>query len=454
MRWRATSRRNGGQHPDFVSPILNGRPIEKDTNLKMMNEIKATGSPDSNAALPLAGIKVLDLSRVLAGPWATMSLADMGAEVWKIENIQGGDDTRAWSVPNYKGVSTYFLCANRGKKSLALDLKSREGLEIIHELAKQADVVVENFRSGTVERLKIDYESLKALNPGIVYCSISGYGQTGPEAQRPGYDFVVQAESGLMSITGQIDGEPTRIGVAMTDIVAGMVATQSVLAALYQRKTTGLGQYIDVSLYECALNTLINVGSAHLNGGHVPARFGNAHPTVVPYQIFECSDGAFALAVGNDRQFAILCERIIDLPELAADERFKTASGRALNRAALIPPMAERFRTNTRQHWMSACLKMGVPAGQVKTVPEAFESPNVKARQVVQKLESAHLGPISLVRPAQGLKAQENAAYKAPPMLGEDSASVLGDVLGLDGNKLADLIAAGVIYQYQPKDCE
>lgn len=423
--------------------------FEKDVTLKIMNELEVPVMGDNNSALPLAGIKVLDLSRVLAGPWTTMSLADLGAEVWKIENIQGGDDTRAWSVPNYKGASTYFLCANRGKKSLALDLKSPEGLNIIYELAKQADIVVENFRAGTVERLKIDYETLKALNPGLIYCSISGYGQTGPEARRPGYDFVVQAESGLMSITGQTDGEPMRIGVAMTDIVAGMVATQSILAALYQRKTTDVGQFVDISLFECALNTLINVGSAHLNGRHVPKRFGNAHPTVVPYQIFECSDGAFALAVGNDRQFAILCEKIIALPELAADDRFKTASGRALNRSELIPPMAERFRTQTREYWMAECLKMGVPAGQVKTVPEAFESPNVVARNVVQTLESPYLGPVSLVRPAQGLEAQKHASYKAPPMLGEDSTSILEDVLQFDKAKMAELIEAGVIHQYQ-----
>jgi crotonobetainyl-CoA:carnitine CoA-transferase CaiB-like acyl-CoA transferase len=423
--------------------------FEKDVTLKIMNELEVPVMGDNNSALPLAGIKVLDLSRVLAGPWTTMSLADLGAEVWKIDNIQGGDDTRAWSVPNYKGASTYFLCANRGKKSLALDLKSPEGLDIIYELAKQADVVVENFRAGTVERLKIDYATLKALNPGLIYCSISGYGQTGPEARRPGYDFVVQAESGLMSITGQTDGEPMRIGVAMTDIVAGMVGTQSILAALYQRKTTGLGQFVDISLFECALNTLINIGSAHLNGGHIPKRFGNAHPTVVPYQIFECSDGAFALAVGNDRQFAILCEKIIGLPELAADDRFKTASGRALNRSELIPPMAERFRTQTREYWMAECLKMGVPAGQVKTVPEAFESPNVVARNVVQTLESPHLGPVSLVRPAQGLEAQKHASYKAPPMLGEDSTSILEDVLQFDKARLAELIDAGVIHQYQ-----
>ncbi len=398
-------------------------------------------------ALPLAGVKVLDLSRVLAGPWATMSLADLGAEVWKIENVDGGDDTRAWSVPDYKGTSTYYLCANRGKQSIALDLKDPRGLKIIHELAAQADVVVENFRAGTVERLKIDYATLKAINPAIVYCSISGYGQTGPEATRPGYDFIVQAESGLMSITGEVGGDPLRIGVAMTDIVAGMVATQSILAALYQRKETGVGQFIDISLLECALNTLINVGSGYLNAGVIPRRYGNAHPTVVPYQICECIDGSFALAVGNDKQFASLCINVLGLPELARDPRFVTAAARATNRDALLPLLLDKFRHNTRKHWMDACLLHSVPAGEVKTVPEAFLSRSVVEREVIQTLHSPSLGPVSLVRPAQGLAAQRSAQYKAPPMLGEDTTTVLADVLGYDEASIAALAADGVVLQ-------
>ncbi|RUU78993.1 CoA transferase, partial [Mesorhizobium sp. M7A.T.Ca.TU.009.01.1.2] len=298
-----------------------------------------------SARLPLEGIKVLDLSRVLAGPWATMSLADLGAEVWKIENIDGGDDTRAWSVPSYKGVSTYYLCANRGKQSIALDMKSPEGLSIVRKLAAKADIVVENFRSGTAERLGVGFKELSASNPRLIYCSISGYGQTGPDAGRPGYDFVMQAESGLMAITGESNGEPMRVGVAITDIVCGMVATQSILAALYERATTGKGQFLDLSLIDCALSLLINVGSGYLNTGREVARYGNAHPTVVPYQIFEASDGGFALAVGNDRQFAALCERVVQLPHLARDARFIKAGARATNREALIPELAAAFKT-------------------------------------------------------------------------------------------------------------
>lgn len=414
----------------------------------MSQIVEGEPTGQANTALPLAGIKVLDLSRVLAGPWATMSLADLGAEVWKIENIEGGDDTRAWSVPNYNGVSTYYLCANRGKSSIAIDLKHPKGLEIVHRLAAQADVVVENFRPGTVQRLKIDYESLRAINPALIYCSISGYGQTGPEWDRPGYDFVMQAESGLMSITGAADGEPQRIGVAMTDIIAGMVSVQSVLAALYQRRQTGLGQYIDVSLLECALNTLINVGSGYLNAGVVPHRYGNAHPTVVPYQICACSDGSFALAVGNDKQFVALCEKVVGLPALARDPLYATAAARALNRDSLLAVLGAAFRKNTRRHWMEACLRHGVPAGDVKSVPEAFESPTVKARQVVQTLNSDHLGPVSLVRPAQGLAAQRTASYKAPPMLGEDTAAILSGTLGYDPTEIEALTRSGVVRQF------
>lgn len=250
-----------------------------------------TAPTEPRRALPLEGIKVLDLSRVLAGPWATMSLADLGAEVWKIENVDGGDDTRAWAVPNYKGVATYYLCANRGKQSIAVDLKTPEGLAIVRELAAKADIVVENFRGGTAARLGVGWEQLSEANPGLIYCSISGYGQTGPDAQRPGYDFVVQAESGLMAITGDRSGDPMRVGVAVTDVVCGMVATQSILAALYERQKTGKGQFLDLALFDCALNLLINVGTGYLNTGHAPNRFGNAHPTVVPYQIFDTQDG-------------------------------------------------------------------------------------------------------------------------------------------------------------------
>jgi crotonobetainyl-CoA:carnitine CoA-transferase CaiB-like acyl-CoA transferase len=395
--------------------------------------------------LPLEAIKVLDLTRVLAGPWTTMSLADMGAEVWKIENIKGGDDTRAWSVPNYKGVSTYYLCANRGKQSVALDLKSPEGRAIVLELAARADVVVENFRAGTVDRLGIGYQDIRKFNPGIVYCSISGYGQTGPEATRPGYDFIMQAESGLMSITGAADGPPNRLGVAFTDVVAGMVATQSVLAALYQRRDTGVGQYIDVALLDSTLNLLINVGTAYLNAGVEATRYGNAHPTVVPYQLFTSSDGPFALAVGNDRMFCDFCEQVIGRPELARDPRYLTAHQRALHRQELLDAIQEIVGTRPSAHWLAACLAADVPAGPVKSVSEALQAKSVVERGVIQTLEHPELGPVSLVRPAQGLAAQAGHKPKAPPLLGEDTRAVLTRVLSFDSSRIDALVAKGVI---------
>lgn len=395
--------------------------------------------------LPLDGIKVLDLTRVLAGPWATMSLADLGAEVWKIENIKGGDDTRAWSVPNYKGVSTYYLSANRGKHSVALDLKAPEGRQIVLDLAKKADVVVENFRAGTVDRLGIGYEDMRKLNPGLIYCSISGYGQTGPERNRPGYDFIMQAESGLMSITGEVDGPPNRLGVAFTDVVAGMVATQSILAALYQRRDTGLGQYIDVALLDATLNLLINVGTGYLNAGVEPSRYGNAHPTVVPYQVFSTSDGTFALAVGNDRMFADFCEKVIARPDLARDRRFTTSHQRALHRDALLAVIQDIVGRQSSRHWLDACLAADVPAGPVKTVSEALSAPSVVERGVIETLDHPEMGPVSLIRAAHGLAAQRETVAKAPPLLGEDTDAVLSGVLGLDAERIARLEAAGVI---------
>ncbi|WP_347268849.1 CaiB/BaiF CoA-transferase family protein [Paracoccus sp. (in: a-proteobacteria)] len=410
----------------------------------------ADAPPACRARLPLEGVKVLDLSRVLAGPWATMSLADLGAEVWKIENIDGGDDARAWSVPNYKGVSTYYLCANRGKQSIALDLKNSDCVAIIHELSRKADIVVENFRAGVADRLGIGWQALSEINPRLVYCSISGYGQTGSGASRPGYDFVMQAESGLMAITGEPGGEPMRFGVAITDIVCGMVAVQSILAALLERQHTGTGQYVDLALYDCALNLLVNVGSGYLNTAAAPDRFGNAHPAVVPYQVFQTADGCFALAVGNDRQFAALCEKVVGLPDLARDERFATAACRALNRSALIPQLAAVFATGTRDHWMRACAAVAVPAGEVKTVPEVLDNPDLRERGTVQTLHHPALGPVSLIGPAHGLAAQKVASYRPPPLLGQDTEAVLKTVLGYDTKTIRRLCEAGTIGVPEP----
>ncbi|RVD31834.1 CoA transferase [Mesorhizobium sp. M4B.F.Ca.ET.017.02.2.1] len=392
---------------------------------------------------------MLDLSRVLAGPWATMSLSDLGAEVWKIENVDGGDDTRAWSVPSYRGVSTYYLCANRGKRSLALDIKSPEGLAIVRSLAEQCDVVVENFRVGTAERLGVGYKQLRAIRPDVVYCSISGYGRDTSEARRPGYDFIAQAESGLMAITGEKGGQPLRFGIAITDVACGMVATQSILGALFHRERTGEGQHIDVSLMDCALNLLINVGTGFLNSDTEVERYGNAHPTVVPYQIFDCSDGSFALAVGNDRQFKALCESVIGKPDLCQDPRFKTANARAKNRQTLVPILEESFRQRSRQDWMDEFSAAEVPAGIVKTVEEALTSKGVGERSVVQTLQNPHLGPVRLIRPAQGLAAQKEADYLAPPLLGQHTEAILKDVLGYSEEAILSLEAAGVISTFK-----
>lgn len=401
--------------------------------------------------LPLDGIKVLDLTRVLAGPWMTMSLADLGAEVWKIENIKGGDDTRAWSVPNYKGVSTYYLCANRGKHSIAVNLKSPEGRQIVLDLAARADVVVENFRAGTVDRLGVGYEDVRKRNPGVIYCSISGYGQTGPERSRPGYDFIMQAESGLMSITGEADGPPNRLGVAFTDVVAGMVATQSVLAALYQRRSSGEGQFIDVALLDSSLNLLINVGTGYLNAGVEPTRFGNAHPTVVPYQLFDTADGSFALAVGNDRMFIDFCEKVINRPELARDPRFVTSYQRAMNREPLLAELVTVLQTRSARFWLDACLAADVPAGPVKSVSEALGAPSVIERGLIQRLEHPELGEVALIGPAHGLSAQKDTQPKAPPLLGEDTQDVLSRVLGMTAAQIDALTAGGFVACHTPE---
>lgn len=396
--------------------------------------------------LPMEGIRVLDLSRVLAGPWLTMSLADLGADVWKIENIEGGDDTRAWSVPSWNGISTYYLCANRGKHSIAVNLKTPEGREIVLRLAEKAHVVVENFRPGTMKRLGLDYDTLRDVNPGIIFCSISGYGQTGPESDRPGYDFIMQAESGLMSITGEEDGPPVRLGVAFTDVIAGMVATQSVLSALYQFQKTGEGQLIDVSLIETALSMLINVGTGYLNAGVQGHRHGNAHPSVVPYQLFECEDGLFALAVGNDRMFRDFCVNVIKTPELASDDRFQTAHQRAVHRDDLLPAIADILRTRPMEYWLESCRKFAVPAGPVHSVAQALATPSVEARRMIQSLEHSELGTMRLLRPVHGLAAQKGRNQKAPPLLGEDTHTVLTDILAYSEERIDQLCQAGVIH--------
>src|ERR1700681_551540 len=288
-------------------------------------------------AAPLDGIKVLDVTRVLAGPWCTMTLADLGAEVWKIENPAGGDDTRAWTPPSVEGISTYFLAANRNKKSVAVDLKTPGGRAIVSELAAKADVLVANLRPSSLRSAGLAYEQLRAINPRLIHCSISGYGRDGPFAERPGYDFVMQAETGLMSSTGEIAGEPMRLGVAFVDLAAGANATQAILAALYEGGGAGIGQSIDIALFDSALHFLANIASGYLNTGVGPTRFGNAHASIVPYQLFDTQDGCIALAIGTDQQYRRLCCDVLGCQELWSDDRFRTNAARTRSREVLIP---------------------------------------------------------------------------------------------------------------------
>lgn len=393
---------------------------------------------------PLEGIKVLDLSRVLAGPWCTQTLADLGAEVWKVEAPGAGDDTRSWLPPELDGESTYFMCANRSKQSMTINMKTAQGQSLVRQLAQEADVLVENYRIGTLERFGLGYEDLALINPRLIYCSISGYGRTGPRANEPGYDFIIQAESGLMSITGEVDGEPMKLGVAITDLVTGMNAVQAILAALIARGRTGQGQLIDLALLDGATSVLANIGSGYLVAGNQPERFGNAHPTVVPYQIMASSDSSFALAVGNDRQFECLC-KAIGCPALASDERYVTNRQRVLNRQTLIPALQAIFSTASNDYWLPRIRAAGVPVGPVRSVPQALEAPEMRARGLVADVDDAHHGTLRLMRSPLNLKGTPPREPVAPPRLGEHTEKILAQVLHCSEDDIAGFRAAGAI---------
>jgi crotonobetainyl-CoA:carnitine CoA-transferase CaiB-like acyl-CoA transferase len=386
--------------------------------------------------LALEGVKVLDLSRVLAGPWCTQTLADLGAEVWKIEEPTKGDDTRSWMPPEINGESTYFLCCNRSKHSVAIDMKGPEGQAIVRRLAEKADVLVENFRKGVLDRFGLGYEQLSAINPRLIYCSISGYGRTGSRSDEAGYDFAIQAESGLMAITGEPDGLPMKHGVAITDIVTGMNATQAVLAALLAREKTGQGQLIDVSLFDSAVALLANVGSGYLATGNEPRRYGNAHATVVPYQLFDTADGVLALAVGNDLQFRNLCLQVLERPDLWADERYQRNRDRVLNRATLIPALAEVFRTRGTADWIALLKQTGVPAGQVRKVSEVFSSPEVGERNLVAEVPDERHGTLRLVASPLRMSGTPVRSPVAPPRLSQNTHEVLRRELGMSEQEI------------------
>jgi crotonobetainyl-CoA:carnitine CoA-transferase CaiB-like acyl-CoA transferase len=395
--------------------------------------------------MPLTGTKVLDLSRVLAGPWCAQTLADLGADVWKVEEPERGDDTRAWMPPEIAGESTYFMSANRSKRSIGIDLKHPDGQRLVRELAAKADVLVENYKKGTLERFGLGYEQLATVNPRLVYCSISGYGRTGPRAEEPGYDVVIQAESGLMSITGEPDRGPLKHGMAIADLVTGMSATQAVLAALLARARSGKGQLIDMALLDCAVALLANMASGHIVTGDEPKRFGNAHPTLAPYQLFETQDGKFVLAVGNDGQFRALCERVIARPDLAGDPRYSTSRARVIHREALIPELVAVFRTRPTAEWIAALQREKVPCGQVRSLTQVFASPEIAARSMVAEVEDARHGTLKLMRSPLALRGTPPREPRAPPRLAEHTEGLLREVLGLGAPQIEALRSSGAV---------
>jgi glutaryl-CoA transferase len=371
----------------------------------------------------LSDVVVIDLSRVLAGPYCTMMLGDLGATVIKVEHPGKGDDTRHFGPPYIAGESAYYLGLNRNKQSILLDFSTPEGKERLLKLVSTATVLVENFRPGSLERQGLGYEALHAINPGLIYCSISGYGQTGPYASRPGYDFVAQAESGLMSVTGEIDGDPQRVGSPVGDVSAGMFACMSILAALRVRDHTGKGQYIDISLLETTISLLSNVSSNYLISGEEAQRFGNGHPNIVPYQAFHTEDGYVVVSCGNDRLYQALCH-LLAREDLAADPRFATNPQRVRNRKELVPVLQEEFLRRRTDEWLPELRAAGIPCGPINTVSQIFNDPHIQARGVVWECEHPTAGKIKLSGSPMHLSETPTRLYKAPPLLGEDDDEV------------------------------
>jgi len=404
---------------------------------------------------PLSHLKVLDLSRILAGPWASQVLGDLGATVIKIERPDGGDDTRSWGPPYLcdehgqpTNESAYYLSANRNKKSVAVDFTRPEGREIVRRLAAHSDVLLENFKAGGLAKYGLDYASLRAINPQLIYCSITGFGQTGPYASRPGYDALLQAMGGFMSITGGSDetpgAGPQKVGVAVVDLLTGLYGAVGILAALASREQTGVGQYIDLALLDVEVACLANQGMNYLLTGNSPQRMGNAHPNIVPYQDFPTSDGAMMVAVGNDGQFQRFCSAI-GRPEFATDPDYSTNSARVANREALLQQIRAMTTTRTTRDWVCDLQAANVPCGAVNTVREVFEDPQVIARGLRIELDHPEAGAVPSV--ASPLRLSETPVeYRcAPPMLGQHTAEVLGEALSLSRSEIADLAELGIV---------
>jgi formyl-CoA transferase len=394
-------------------------------------------SKDNSA---LSGIRVLDLSRILAGPYCTQVLGDLGADIIKVEQPGLGDGSRAWGPPSAGGEAAYYLCLNRNKRSMTLNLKSQEGREIVRQIAAKSDVVIENFKYGEMTEMGLDYDTLAAINPSLIYCTVSSYGPTGPYKERPGFDFMIQAQSGIMSITGSEESGPTKVGVAVVDVTTGLYAANAILAALFarERDPQRRGQKLEVSLYECALAWLANVGSNYLISGQPPRRFGNAHPNVVPYQPFDTADVPIALAIGTDNQFRKFC-KLVDRPELATDPRFATNAARVENRAILIPILQGIFVLRPAAEWEQMLNSVDIPAGSINTLDRVFDHPHTKALEIVQEIQHPTAGHVKVVRSPMHLSATPTRIKYPPPLLGEQTAELLHELLGYDATQVARL---------------
>jgi crotonobetainyl-CoA:carnitine CoA-transferase CaiB-like acyl-CoA transferase len=407
----------------------------------------ADGTPSG----PLAGLKVLDLSRVLAGPWATQILGDLGADVIKVEQPGQGDDTRRWGPPfldDGSQDSAYYLCANRNKRSVAIDMADPRGAALLRRMAADVDIVVENFRVGGLVKYGLDYATLRADNPGLLYCSITGFGQDGPYRDHGGYDFLIQGMSGLMSVTGRPDdapgGGPMKVGIPISDLVTGLYATVSILAALAHRDRTGQGQHIDMALLDTQVALLANQASNYLNGGMIPGRRGNEHPNTVPYQDFACSDGDILVALGNDRQFRAFCA-LIGVPDLPDDPRFVDNAGRSVNRRALQDAMRPAIATWASADLIAAMQRAKLPGGRVNEIPEILADPHIAARGVVQTMTRSDGLDVRVLGYPGKFSATPADYRRAPPRSGEDTRAVLGQWLGIDVDALDALIADGVV---------
>jgi crotonobetainyl-CoA:carnitine CoA-transferase CaiB-like acyl-CoA transferase len=397
---------------------------------------------------PLKNIRILDFSRVLAGPLCTMMLADLGADVIKVEQPYAGDDTRQWGPPwlgsGDQRQSAYFLSVNRNKRSLTLNLKAEQGRAVARQLAAQCDIVVENFKVGQMAGFGLAYTDLKARNPRLVYCSITGYGQTGLYRDRPGYDYVVQAMSGLMSITGEPDGAPQKVGVALADVIAGLNAANAIQAALRHAEQTGEGQYIDIALLDTQIAALVNIASNYLVSGMNPTRLGSQHPNIVPYQTFRAADGDFVLAVGNDQQFRQLCH-LIDQPELAQDERYATNPARVQHRAALIRCLEAIFTTRRAAEWVERLLQSGIPAGPINDIATIMNDPHIESRGLIQEMPLTNGDHFRFVGSPLHLSQTPPTVRLPPPLLGQHTDEVLRDLLGMDDDGIAACRAEGII---------